>query len=310
MAWAPGQPGSDATSVAWALQTTWVAHAFPQKLSAAQSQEPQQCVTWKRQPTALEKSSSAESPTPTPPGFISTKTCPPQPLFSRLCPAGLGAGAQFPPALGINGRAKAIPGVSAPSTQNQQPLLQTLSGELLSGSEAVQLRGSPSSPYPATSRVPSRLAEPQELLYWEMPAAGTADTVFSLVSYPGAIAQLCFHKHTLKSTSLRTAKEGTAVGASFERVPLWAAGDGGKSLIGGPQGGCRVPRVLPTPSATSHSHQSLLSGLALQTRTPPPSGTGSVRLFQHPQQGHGCCPHSAASRCPPMGNFGEERADE
>lgn len=106
----------------------------------------------------------------------------------------------------------------------------------------MQLRGSPSSPYPATSRVPSRLAEPQELLYWEMPAAGTADTVFSLVSYPGAIAQLCFHKHTLKSTSLRTAKEGTAVGASFERVPLWAAGDGGKSLIGGPQGGCRVPR--------------------------------------------------------------------
>lgn len=79
--------------------------------------------------------------------------------------------------------------------------------ELLSGSEAVQLRGSPSPPCPAARRVPGGLAEPRELLCREMLATGTAGTVFSLVSYPGAIAGLCFRKHTHKSTSLHHAGE-------------------------------------------------------------------------------------------------------
>lgn len=85
-----GQPGSDATSVTGALQTTWAALAFPRKLSATRSREPRQGITWKQRPTALENALLQNPPTPTPAGFISTETWPSNAL-SRLCPAALGA---------------------------------------------------------------------------------------------------------------------------------------------------------------------------------------------------------------------------
>lgn len=125
-----------------------------------------------------EKISSTESPTPTPPGFLSTKTWPPNPLFQAL-PGALGV--LWGPRCGFRRRGVPTAGLGAP--RRQEPAQVSLppapksaaaftnaERQLLSGSETVQLRGSPSPPCPAASQVLVGLAEPREPLCWEMPA--------------------------------------------------------------------------------------------------------------------------------------------
>lgn len=227
---------------------------------------------WKRRPTALEKSFSAESPTPTPPGLISTQTCPhpPNPL-SRLCPAVLGAPVWFPQALGANGRAgspaspRATPGVSAPGTQHRRPLLQTPSGSSYLAARRCSCEGP--RPHRARQRDGSlvgRLSPKNCFAGRCWPQAPPAP--FSLWFPTREPLRGCVFASTPINPPLSVMLgRCTAAGVSFERVPPWAAGDTGKSLAGGPQGGCGVPRegcgvprVPPALGVTSPGRQSLL----------------------------------------------------
>lgn len=165
----------------------------------------------------------------------------------------------------------------------------------------VQLRGSPSPPCPAVSWVPAGAAEPQELLCWVMLAAGTAGTIFSFISYPGAIAPLCFHCTRLNPPLSVLPGRARPQGLRFSGYPHVQLGTQGRASQGVPGEGTGSPGCHQPPQsepAASQKPPARAARAGFADKEPPPSGTGSAWLFQHPQQGHGGCPHSIALGCP------------